>query len=63
MRNVTKTTNFESGNKFVFELIELNVLLRKHIVIIKNVSDDGFDRLLINNQCHKARRLFRNRRQ
>ena len=48
-----KTTNSESESKFVFvyELIELYVLLRKHIVISKNVSDDVFDRLLTNNQC------------
>ena len=53
-----KTTDFESE----FELIEAlyTFLLRNHIVISKNVSDDVFDRLLTNNQCHQTQRLFRN---
>ena len=46
MRNVTQNYNFESENKLVFELIELYVFVKNHIVISKNVSDDVFDRLL-----------------
>ena len=55
-----KTTNFESENKSVFELIEIYAFVIKHIVISKNVSDNAFDRLLTNNQCHQAQRLFSN---